>query len=350
VSGSSSAERGSRPRVSGLPQRGGAAPPLRPPGSAERGSRSAVRLLEIEGLTVTFAQYEAGLRRVDLPVVTGLDLAVAEGELVAVVGASGSGKSLLAHAVLGLLPGNAAVGGVVAFDGAPLDERRLARLRGREIALVPQSVGHLDPLARAGAQTRRAAVLAGRGDPRVAVADAYARLDLPEGTDRRYPHELSGGMARRVLTATATIGRPRLVIADEPTPGLHEAVVRETLRGLRALADEGAAVVLITHDLLGALDVADRVSVFYAGTTVESAPVTAFAGDGAALAHPYSRALWAALPRNGFVPLPGAQPAPTALPSGCLFADRCPIVVDECHDGRPVPRDVGASTVRCIRA
>jgi peptide/nickel transport system ATP-binding protein len=336
--------------VSGLPHSGHAEPPLRPRGSAERGRRPAVTLLEIDGLTVTFTQYEAGLRRIELPVVTGLDLTVAAGELVAVVGASGSGKSLLAHAVLGLLPSNAAVGGRIAYEGAPLDERRLARLRGRELALVPQSVAHLDPVARTGTQTRRAAVLAGRPEPDRAVRHAYQRLDLPQGTDRRYPHELSGGMARRVLTATATIGRPRLVIADEPTPGLHEAVVRETLRGLRTLADEGAAVVLITHDLLGALSVADRLSVFYAGTTVETAPVSSFRGDGSALAHPYSRALWAALPANGFTPLPGAQPAPTALPPGCLFADRCPLVVEECHDGRPQPRPVGASIVRCVRA
>jgi antitoxin (DNA-binding transcriptional repressor) of toxin-antitoxin stability system len=148
----------------------------------------------------------------------------------------GSGKSLLAHAVLGLLPSNAVQGGTIAYAGAPPVHRRLRRLRGREIALIPQSVRYLDPLARVGPQTRRAAALVASPDPAAATTQAYARLDLPAGTERAYPHELSGGMARRVLTATSTIGRPRLVIADEPTPGLHAATVTETLRGCGATA------------------------------------------------------------------------------------------------------------------
>jgi peptide/nickel transport system ATP-binding protein len=307
-------------------------------------------LLEIDRFTLTFHQYEAGLRRLRLPVITGLDLRVDAGELVAVVGSSGSGKSLLAHAVLGLLPGNAVEGGTMSYDGAPLDARRREQLRGTEIALIPQSVGFLDPVARVGRQTARAAELVGHTDPAGATRGAYRRLDLPEGTERRHPHELSGGMARRVLTATATIGAPRLVLADEPTPGLHEAVITETLQGLRRLADVGAAVVLITHDLLRAVEVADRVAVFYAGTTVEDVPADAFAGQGERLRHPYSAALWQALPQQGFVPLPGAQPPPTALPPGCLFADRCPLVIDDCHAARPAARQVADSLVRCIRA
>lgn len=307
-------------------------------------------LLDVRDLSISFVQYSTGLRRIRLDVVAGLDLTIDSGELVAVVGASGSGKSLLAHAVLGLLPTNAVQGGTITYDGASLDGRRLRRLRGREIALIPQSVAHLDPLTRVGAQTRRAAVLAGRTDATVATEQAYARLRLATTTARRYPHELSGGMARRVLTATSTIGRPRLVIADEPTPGLHATAVAETLAGLRAMADEGTAVVLITHDLERSLDIADRVAVFYAGTTVEVAPTSAFAGDGSVLAHPYSTALWRALPRNGFTALPGAQPSPTDLPPGCLFADRCPLVVDDCRMARPAARRVRNSIVRCVRA
>lgn len=307
-------------------------------------------LLEVRDLSISFIQYRRGLKRIRLDVVVSLDLEVDAGELVAVVGASGSGKSLLAHAVLGLLPTNAVQGGSIAYAGAPLDERRLRTLRGREIALIPQSVTYLDPLARAGVQTRRAAALAGQSDPAAATRQAYARLDLSERVQRLFPHELSGGMARRVLTATSTIGQPRLVIADEPTPGLHPEVVHETLTGLRALADAGTAVVLITHDLERSLEIADRIAVFYAGTTVEVAPASAFSGDGAALAHPYTNALWQALPRNGFAALAGAQPPPTDLPPGCLFADRCPMVIDGCRDGRPAPHQVGDSVVRCIRA
>ncbi|MGH8903866.1 MAG: ABC transporter ATP-binding protein [Egibacteraceae bacterium] len=307
-------------------------------------------LLQVEDFSLYFVQYEAGLRRRRLDVVTGLDLTVDAGELVAVVGASGSGKSLLAHALLGVLPSNAVEGGKVIYDGSPLDHARRRALRGREIALIPQSVTFLDPLARAGAQVRRAATLAGAEDPAEAASAALRGLDLGDEAAARYPHELSGGMVRRVLTAAATIGAPRLVLADEPTPGLHPAVVTRTLQGLRDMADHGSAVVVITHDLLRALDIADRIAVFYAGTTVEVAPTAAFAGEGADLAHPYTRALWHALPQHSFSPLPGAQPPPTDMPAGCVFADRCPLVVDECRAERPQAREIGSSIVRCIRA
>jgi peptide/nickel transport system ATP-binding protein len=307
-------------------------------------------LLEVEGFTLSFVQYARGLRRRRLEVITGLDLTADPGELVAVVGASGSGKSLLAHALLGLLPSNAREGGRLTYDGQPLTRERRAALRGRELALIPQSITALDPLTPIVRQAERAAVLAGAADPPARARAALADRQLPEASWSRYPHQLSGGMARRALAAVATMPDARLIVADEPTPGLHPSIVDETLRGLRALADGGAAVVLITHELAGALQIADRIAVFYAGTTVEQAPVEAFAGEGRDLAHPYSRALWQALPRNGLVPLPGGQPSPDALPSGCLFADRCPIVVDECRTARPAPRQVGPSLVRCIRA
>lgn len=307
-------------------------------------------LLTVENLAISFLQYEAGLRRRRLEVVTGLDLEVDRGEVVAVVGASGSGKSLLAHAVLGLLPSNAVEEGKILYDGAHLDHHRRRELRGREIALVPQSVAFLDPVTRVGKQTERAARLAGLADPKGAARDALQRRHLPEGTEKLFPHQLSGGMARRVLAAIATIGDPRLVIADEPTPGLHEEIVAATLVDLRRMADAGRGVVLITHDLEGALEVADRVAVFYTGTTVEQVSARAFSGDGEGLAHPYSRALWRALPANGFEPLPGAQPPADSLPDGCLLSDRCPLVADECRQARPEARRVGDSLVRCIHA
>ena len=307
-------------------------------------------LLTVDDLSISFVQYEAGLRRRRLDVVTGLDLEVTRGEMVAVVGASGSGKSLLAHAVLGLLPSNAIERGKILYDGAALDDRRRRELRGREIALVPQSVTFLDPVARVGDQVKRAARLIGESEPARSAEQALRRRHLPEGVEKLYPHQLSGGMARRVLAAIATIGRPTLIIADEPTPGLHEAVMAETLNDLRRMADDGAGVVLITHDLEGALTVADRVAVFYAGMTVEQTRAEAFQGDGETLVHPYSRALWRALPTKGFQALPGGQPAPDDLPAGCLFSDRCPLVIEQCRNERPLPRRVGSSTVRCILA
>ncbi|MGY1744162.1 ATP-binding cassette domain-containing protein [Blastococcus sp. SYSU D00695] len=256
-------------------------------------------LLEVRGLEVDFVQYERGLRRRVVPALAGMDLTAAPGELVALVGASGAGKSLLAHAVLGLLPPNAVERGTVLVDGVALDAAGRRRLAGRETALLPQSASALDPLSRVGAQLRRAARLAGRPDPRRAAADALARRGLGEEVLRRYPHELSGGMARRVLLAVVAMGRPRLVVADEPTTGLPADGVRAALAGFRATADEGRAVVLVTHELQAVLDVADRVVICDGGRTVDTVVPAAFAGDGAGL-HPRTRALWQALPVNGF--------------------------------------------------
>lgn len=256
--------------------------------------------LDVRDLRVAFVQYERGLRRRVVEAVTGMTLAAHAGELVALVGASGAGKSLFGHAVLGMLPPNARAGGEVRLGGRLLDEPARRRLAGNGLVLLPQGGSYLDPTARVGAQVRRAARLAGRNDPAAAARGALAERGLDAGVGRLHPHELSGGMARRVVGAIAGIGDPAVVIADEPTPGLHPEAVASALQGLRRTADGGAAVVLITHDLRGALGVADRVVVCRAGRTVDEAAVADFAGDGERLAHPYTRALWQALPGHGF--------------------------------------------------
>lgn len=266
-------------------------------------------LLRIQDLRVSFAQYERGLRRRIVPGLEGMSLEVAAGEVVALVGASGAGKSLLAHAVLGLLPPNALESGTVVFDGtvvAPAERRRLA---GREVALLPQSVTFLDPVATVGRQLRRAAKLTGHHDPHATALAALNRYGLGPEVLGRYPHELSGGMARRVLVAMALMGRPRLVLADEPTPGLQQDTARLVLAELRARADGGTGVLLITHDLPAALEVCDRVVICDSGRTVDTAVPEDFRGDGERLTHPYTRALWQALPSNGLrVPaIPGGS-------------------------------------------
>ncbi|QFZ24368.1 ABC transporter ATP-binding protein [Saccharothrix syringae] len=229
-----------------------------------------------------------------------MDLTADRGELVALVGASGAGKSLLAHAVLGMLPPNARESGEVRFDGVALGPAARRARAGRGTALLPQAVTFLDPVAPVGRQVRRSAELARRPDPRAAARAALADRGLGPEVGRRHPHELSGGMVRRVLAAMAMMGDPELVLADEPTPGLPPDAVRAVLDGLRRTADEGRAVVLITHDLPAALGVADRVVICHDGRTVDEARPADFRGDGAALSHPYTRALWRALPANGF--------------------------------------------------
>ena len=164
-------------------------------------------------------------------------------------------------------------------------------------------------------------------------------------TEERYPFELSGGMARRVLIATAAAATPKLVIADEPTPGLDARAAKRVLSHFRELADSGAGVLLITHDLELALTIADRVGVFYAGETVEEANAADF--EAGKLRHPYTKALWNALPQNGFVPIPGAQPGPGEVGEGCPFAPRCPKGRPECL-GPVAYRELDGGLVRCL--
>lgn len=307
-------------------------------------------MLSISNLSVTFTQYDQGLHRKQLSVITDLDLDVQAGEVVAIVGASGSGKSLLAHALLGILPENATVSGTIQFKSERLTSERCRSLRGKEIVLIPQSVGYLDPLMSVGKQVQRVAQLAGRTrtEAIAKVNPTFTRYDLPTTTKDRYPFQLSGGMARRVLVSTAVVTQAQLVIADEPTPGLHPDVVAETLRHLQELAREGRGVILITHDIEAALQIADRVAVFYAGTTVEIANARDFASGN--LRHPYTQALWRSLPQNEFVPVPGNQPSPEHLPKGCLFCDRCPWVSEVCRAERPPLRELKAGWVRCVHA
>jgi peptide/nickel transport system ATP-binding protein len=304
-------------------------------------------VLRVQDLQVSFIQYTAGLRQQGLQVINGLDVDVYPKEILAVVGASGSGKSLLAHAILGILPVNARVKGTIRYQGEVLAEKRQANLRGRKIALIPQSVNFLDPLMRVGQQVRTA-VKEGQASER--QRQVFERFRLEKRVERLYPFQLSGGMARRILVAIALVSGADLIIADEPTPGLDPAVLKEALGHFRELADEGRAVMLITHDIDTALQIADRIAVFYAGSTLEVASVKDFSGTGERLRHPYSQALWRALPRNGFLPVPGFQPPPHDLPSGCLFEPRCPMATAECRESRPQPRRLRGGMVRCIHA
>ncbi|HWP95664.1 MAG TPA: ABC transporter ATP-binding protein [Syntrophomonadaceae bacterium] len=304
-------------------------------------------ILEVEDLSVSFTQYTSGLKQQELQVISNLDVAIHPGEIVAVVGASGSGKSLLAHAILGILPGNASITGSIRYAGQELTEKLQTRLRGREIALVPQSVTYLDPLMRVGKQVGSSIK---DGDPTNVLDQVFRRYQLQPGVKRLFPHELSGGMARRILVATALLSEARLIIADEPTPGLDPAVLGETLSHFRELADQGRAVMLITHDIETALNIADRIAVFYAGTTVEVAPAEDFCGQGESLRHPYSQALWRALPQNEFHPISGFQPHPQALPKGCLFEPRCCMATEDCARLRPGVSLVRNGMVRCFHA
>jgi peptide/nickel transport system ATP-binding protein len=272
-----------------------------------------------------------------LRIITSLSLDVTAGEIVAVAGSSGSGKSLLAQAIIGVLPENAEIEGTILFKDAPLDASRYKRVRGKEISLVPQSVAYLDPLIKAGRQVSR---------DRKRQKEAFYLLGLEQKTARLYPHELSGGMARRVLIATALASDASLIIADEPTPGLDAALAAEALGMLRELANKGKAVLLITHDIDLACLFADRIAILYAGSILEVVSANDFqAGN---LKHPYTQALRAALPQNSFDAVSGTQPYAGNLPKGCLFAPRCPKRMALCETELPPMRETKSGKVRCF--
>lgn len=272
-------------------------------------------LLEIENLTVSFVQYQSALRQSVVPVVTNLDLQLHAGEIVAVVGASGSGKSLLAHAVMGLLPDNAVMNGSIRYEGRQLNDAALQNLRGKELRLIPQSSAYLNPLLKVEKQlkvkpssaNRRLGGWLDRAKSRAQLAQvksvqeeaAHFHIFDMEAMKSLYPFQLSGGMARKVLLSTAAAQEAKLIIADEPTPGLDVEAVKEALAGLKELAAQGCAVLLITHDIEAAVAIADRVAVMNEGRCVDIAPVEHFSQEGEKLKHPYTRALWQALPCNG---------------------------------------------------
>ena len=296
-------------------------------------------ILSASDLSVSFKMYGKGFKRQVLKVISNLNVSVRKGEILAVAGSSGSGKSLLAHAILGILPHNAIVSGEIIYNGEPLTAKRVKKLRGNEIALVPQSLEYLDPLMKVGKQV---------SSDKSAVESVLARYKLDASVGKLFPFQLSGGMMRRVLCATAVIGGAKLIIADEPTPGMSKKLADRAMKHFRDLADEGAAVMLITHDLDLALGYADRIAVFYAGTTVETALAFDFT-DEEKLRHPYTKALWRAMPQNGFQPTAGTQPYAGGLP-GCPFSPRCDRKTEECVRRAIKPRPVRGGEVCCLNA
>jgi peptide/nickel transport system ATP-binding protein len=267
-------------------------------------------MLCVENFSVRFRRYHGALHRSSLSTLSDVNLEISRGQLLAVVGESGGGKSLVAHALVGLLPPNAIEGGAILLDGKQLDQEARRRLRGRKIGLVPQSIAALDPTMTVERQVVLAARRTGHDSAaaqRMAL-DALDRYGLDRIACQCRPHQLSGGMARRVLLAIATVADPDLVILDEPTNGLDVDNAAFALRYARDLADSGKAVMVITHDLPAILPLADAVTIIRDGMTVESVPAAGLISKGEGLTTAYSRKLWAALPGNSFIAALEAPP------------------------------------------
>lgn len=292
-------------------------------------------VLSVRGLSVRFLM--PGGRRI--AAVTDAHFEVAAGECLALIGESGCGKSVLASALLGLLPSNAQSAGQARLGELDLlaaDERTLTRtVRGRLIGLIPQSpAAHLTPVRTVRSQLEETVGALtdarGRTAVRSAAESAAERAAFPADHLDRHPHQLSGGLAQRAATALALVGDAPLLLADEPTTGLDRDLVDHTVDELRRHVDDGdRALLMITHDLAAAERIADRVAVMYAGRIVELANTEAFFGTPGPR-HPYSRGLLDALPERAFLPIPGMPPELGDLPDGCAFAPRCEQVTDAC--------------------
>lgn len=259
--------------------------------------RTEQPLLKVDHLSISFSQYFKGTRKRIINPISNLHVTINEGEIVAVVGASGSGKSLLAHAILGILPNNAICKGSLQYKGIELTEEKKAQLRGKEISFIPQSVNYLDPLMPVGKQVQ---IGFEKNDAAQKQKMLFQHYGLKESDGKLYPHELSGGMLRRVLFATSVREGVRLVIADEPTPGIHPKALEEILKQLKQFAKDGAGVMLITHDIISAIEIADRIAVIKDGQTIEISDAAAFCGAGENLKTEYARKLWRSLPQNDF--------------------------------------------------
>ncbi|PWC18972.1 ABC transporter ATP-binding protein [Brenneria corticis] len=303
-------------------------------------------LLRVENLSIDIG----GSRVLD-----DVSFAVAPGQVMALVGESGCGKSLSAYAMLCLLPPAARrIAGRIMLaqtDLAALPERRLRRARGKDISIIFQEPGAcLDPLTTVGEQIAAAYRVHHSVSRQAALDRARQMLEAvgiadPERRLHQYPFELSGGMCQRIMISIALICDPRVLVADEPTTALDVTIQAQILDLMKRLvAERGTSIVLITHDMGVVADMADHVAVMYAGRIAEIAPVHALFRSPA---HPYTALLLASVPRLDDVPksllatIEGSVPTTEQFIQGCRFVDRCPLATSICRDERPPLFDCG---------
>lgn len=271
-----------------------------------------------------------------LNILSGVTLTVGAGETLGIAGESGSGKSTLARALMGLLPAT----GRILFEGKPITDP--AALRRHAALMLQDPVAALSPRQSVGAALAEPFAIAGQRP--IPPAELLARVGLPADLARRFPHELSGGQARRVNLARALALSPRLLVADEPTAGLDVSVQGEVLNLIAALQrDMRLAVILISHNLAVLRHTSDRIMILYLGRVMEAGPAaTVFAAP----THPYTASLLAAAPdpdprhRRADLAITGDIPSLLARPSGCPFHTRCPRVQPICQQTTPALAEV----------
>ena len=312
------------------------------------------KVLNIEKLYVSFDTY-AG----EVQAVRGVSYHVEEGEVLAVVGESGCGKSVTAQTIMKLnpMPPARIKSGKLTVSGTDIiaaNEAEMMNIRGKEVSMIFQDpMTSLNPTMSIGKQIVEAIVRHQEVDKKTAQEQAVAMLkkvQIPNAEERfkQYPHEFSGGMRQRVMIAMALSCHPKLLIADEPTTALDVTIQAQIIDLLAEIRKEmNTAIILITHDLELAIETADRIVVFYAGTNLEEAKARDFTQE-RQLRHPYTRALFHAMPGNGFQAAAGTQPYKEDFPKGCVYEPRCPWREERCK--QPVSyRQLGGGWVRCWR-
>lgn len=307
-------------------------------------------LLRLDSLSVTF-QTDDG----PLPAVRDVSFNLPHGHITCLVGESGCGKSLTAKAILRLTPDNARLGGNIILDGQDilrLPQRDMRSIRGRRVGMIFQEpMTSLNPVLKIGEQVAeplRLHMAMSRTEARNETMALLTEVGIPSPESRYddYPHQLSGGMRQRVMIAMALSCRPGLLLADEPTTALDATIQGQILRLIRARSQErGMAVLLITHDLGVAAQMAHAVGVMYAGRLAEYAPAhELFAHP----LHPYAQGLLQAAPSarsrglNRLPTIPGSVPSLRSMPAGCPFHPRCPQAMPLCHEEMPPFFDLGA--------
>ena len=315
-------------------------------------------LLEVSGLTTSFPMHGGSV-----PIVDGVDFAIERGEVLALVGESGCGKSMTALSVMRLVPKPGRITeGSVHLEGTNLLDLRvedMRQVRGAGIGMIFQEpMTSLNPVTRVGEQVVEAIRLhesVSRGAALDRCRELFDQVGIPDAAARvhAYPHQLSGGLKQRVMIAMALATRPKLLIADEPTTALDVTVQAQILRLLRDLQTRlEMSILLITHDLGIVNELADRVAVMYAGRIVETAPREAVFS---AARHPYTRGLLRSMPAlappgERLPEIAGVVPSPRDWPEGCRFSTRCPEVFDRCHAEVPGPTRTGADHATCCHA
>lgn len=331
--------------------------PTRPQSGTSTNTSAVEPLLRVEDLSVRFVSRAASINAVN-----GVSFTLESGEVLCIIGESGSGKSVTLRALMRLLPKRAQVGGQVRIAGEDLlglSERQLSALRGAKIAMIFQEpMTALDPVFTIGDQIAETLMRHQKISRTEAAKRALELLELvrvpsPERRLKNYPHELSGGLRQRALIAVALSCRPRLLLADEPTTALDATVQIQVLLLLKKLQQEfGMGTIIVTHDLGVAAQIADKVAVMYAGRIVEYGSSNEVLCDPK---HPYTLGLLASSvhgqARDGDIDaIPGSPPDMGNLPPGCSFAPRCKYVEAACCAGLPpaVPGR-GDAYARCIR-